>query len=236
MRPRNLLLCSLICITTFVLALPTTWAIPFSVTVDISSLTGADIELEFDLFDNDGTLGNSHVLIDNVSIQDSSGTILGPGRLDFEDGTLQGFDDSLNPGSISNVVGAFPGDLGSRQLRIDEDAFFPVISFRDFPGSSATRLRFDFEFFTATGSSDSFVASLLDPITLDPLLPEGVLGPGDAAFLEATRAGNSLAPGATASPIPEPGSLMLLSIGILGLLSYSWRHWIKRCWGRFAWS
>src|SRR3972149_3334581 len=103
MRPRNLLLCSLIFITTFVFALPTIWATPFSVTVDISSLTGLDIELEFDLFDNDGTLGNSHILIDNVSIQDNSGTVLGPGRLDYEDRMLQGFDDSLNPGSVSNV-------------------------------------------------------------------------------------------------------------------------------------
>ncbi|MBI1925101.1 hypothetical protein HYR99_12740, partial [Candidatus Poribacteria bacterium] len=172
MNRRKLLRYTLIGIALFVFALPTTWATPFPVTLDISSLTGLNIELELDLFDTDGILGNSYVLIDNVWVQDSLGTILGPGRLDFEDGTLQGFDDSLNtPGSVLNVAGAFPGDPGTRQLRIDEDvAFFPTIAFRDFPGSSATQLRFDFEFFTSTGSPDSFVASLLDPITLNPLL------------------------------------------------------------------
>ncbi|MBI1924865.1 PEP-CTERM sorting domain-containing protein, partial [Candidatus Poribacteria bacterium] len=190
------------------------------------SLTALNTELELDLFATDGILGNSYVLIDNVWVQDSSGTLLGPGRLDFEDGTLQGFDDSLNtPGSVLNVAGAFPGDPGTRQLRLDEDvAFFPTLVFRDFLGSSATQLRFDFEFFTSTGSPDSFVASLLDPITLNPLLPVGARGPGDAAFLEATRSGNLLAPGVTATPIPEPSTLTLFIIGVLGMLGYGWRR------------
>ncbi len=105
MNRRKLLRYTLIGIALFVFALPTTWATPFTITLDISSLTGLNIELELDLFDNDGVLGNSYVLIDNVWIQDNLGTLLGPGRLDFEDGTLQGFDDSLNTvAQVSNLA------------------------------------------------------------------------------------------------------------------------------------
>jgi len=203
MKSRKMLHFTLIGIAFFVCISPTTWAEPFSVTVDISSLTGSDIELEFSLFNKNNVLGDSYVLVDNVFIRDSSGAILGPGLLDFEDKTLQSFDATWNPDSVSNVEGTFPGDSGSRQLRIDEDpVFFPTItfSFFDFAGSNATQLRFDFEFIVSEGTSDIFVASLLEPTTLEPFptIPD-LSGFGD--FLEAGSTGNLLADGVTATQI-----------------------------------
>ena len=97
--PQNQLLFTLIFIITVGFALSTTWATPYTVTLDISFLIGPDMELELSLFDNDAVLGNSYVLIDKVSILNSSGMAIGPGLRDFEDGTLQGFDYSLNPAS-----------------------------------------------------------------------------------------------------------------------------------------
>ena len=198
-------------------------ALPYHVTVDLSSVAGTDFELEFNLFDNDSTT-NSWILIDNVFISDAGGIINPPGLIDFEGGSgdLGGFDFSLNPSSVSNVPGAFPGDAGSRLLRVDEDPFFsPSIIFRGFLSHTATTLGFDFEFNT-TSTADSFVASLyLSLYDGTPLLSEGVLGSGDPAVLEATISGNSLSPDTNASPIPEPTTILLMGCGLFGLLGIS---------------
>jgi hypothetical protein len=202
-------------------------ATPYRVTVDVSSVAGTDFELEFDLFDRDGTGvpglpdPNSWLLIDNVFISDANGTITPPGLIDFEGGPSDfgGFDVSLNPGSVSNVPGAFPCDPGSRLLRVDEDPIFsPSIIYRGFLNQTATTLGFDFEFNT-TSSVDSVVVSLyLSPFTGAPLLSTGVLGPGDPAVLEATISGNSLSSDTDATPIPEPTTILLMGFGLLGLL------------------
>ena len=91
-------------------------------------------------------------------------------------------------------------------------------------GFLATQLRFDFEFFTPTGSAHIYVASLLDPDSGAPLLHERVLGTSDAAFLEAISPKVNLLPreGVTAKPIPEPSSMRIFSIAILGMIAYSW--------------
>ena len=204
-------------------------ALPYHVNVDISSVAGTNFELEFDLFDNDGTgvpgFGppNSWLLIDNVFISDAGGIITPPGLIDFEGGPgdLGGFDVSLNPLSVSNVPGAFPGDAGSRLLRVDEDLVSPSIIFRGFLSHTATTLGFDFEFNT-TSINDSFTASLyLSPYDGTPLFSEGVLGLGDPAVLEATISGNSLSPDTNASPIPEPTTILLMGCGLFGLLGIS---------------
>ena len=206
MQSRNVMLICLIRIVIFASLLSTAWADPFSVTVDISSVAKKDIELEFSLFNRDGNAGESYLLIDNVFIEDSSGTVLGPGQLDFEDNTLEGFDTSLNPNSVSVVPGAFPGDQGNHQLRIAEEAqIFVTITHIDFAGAQSSKLRFDFELVTADGSPDIFVASLLDPNTLD-LSPfatiPGLSGFGD--LLEASGTENLLAEGVTIKPITTP--------------------------------
>jgi len=70
---------------------------PSYVTIDVSGLVGKDISLDFSLYDNSGVVGDSWAVIDNVAI---NGMVV-----DFEDGTLGGFDDSLNPDSVEVVPG-----------------------------------------------------------------------------------------------------------------------------------
>ena len=90
------------------------------VSIDISSLpVGSEIELDIQLFDWNFILGDTWALVDNVN--------LGPGdeAVNFEDGTLQGFADLLNPASITPILGNLSG--GSYLMRIDEDLdFFPT--------------------------------------------------------------------------------------------------------------
>ena len=64
------------------------------VSIDISSLKGNALELEIDLFENSGVVGDSWTVIDNM--------VLGGAVINFEDAILQGFDNSLNPGNVSN--------------------------------------------------------------------------------------------------------------------------------------
>jgi len=237
---KRMLFFSLTLTVIFVSALNVTWATPTTVMVDVSSLNGADVQLEFALFDNNKIVGDSYVLIDNVALD--------PENIGFEDGEqdLGGFDVSLNPDNVSNVTGAFPGDPGSRQLRMNDDPeHFPIITL-SFSGYSGAQLRFDFEFVSASGSSDSFVASLWNPVDHTPLLAEGVIGIGDAAFLQATGTGNTLAPNSIAEsiqptsgplttilntgdpdtiaapiqPVPEPSTVIMLIAGLCGMVGY----------------
>ncbi len=188
----------------------------------MSPFAGSDFELELDLFDNSGVVGDSWAFIDNVFIKDPSGVIE---LIDFEDGTLQGFDDSLNPDSVDVVAGTWWS--GNWMMRIDEDPFVtPTITWKDFLPSSATILHMEFEFISdgAVGplGQDALVASLLDPVTLDPLI-WGLTGWGD--FLETTASGNSVSAEVTGiEPIPEPTTIVLIGCGLLGLLGIGIRH------------
>ena len=178
------------------------------VTVDVTSIAGSDFELEIDLFDNSGITGDSWALIDNV--------VYGAMVVDFETGTLEGFDNSLNPSS----VGVASGNLssGSFVLRIDEDPMFtPTITYRDFLPSTATTLSFDFKM-NSTGvvgpfGQDALVFSILDPVTLNPFssLP-GLYGFGDV--LEVTASGATYSPGVNVQLVPVLPSLLLGMIGI----------------------
>jgi hypothetical protein len=188
----------------------TTWALPSRVSIDVSSLAGSAIELEIDLYDNSGVIGDSWALIDNVTLEPAIEII------DFETGTLEGFEDWLNPVSISVVSGNLIG--GSYVLRIDEDlGVTPTITYRDFLPSAATTLSFYFEM-TASNTPgpwglDALVFSILDPVTLSPFpsLP-GLNGFGDV--LEVTASGVMYSPGVTVTVIPVPGALLLGMIGI----------------------
>ena len=192
---------------------------PFWIEVDISSLAGSDFELEIDLYDNNGIIGDSWAFIDNVFIKDSSGVIE---LIDFEDDTLQDFDDSLNPASVNVVSGTWWS--GNYMMRIDEDpTCTPTITYRDFSSSSATKLlHMEFEFISSGVSGffgqDALVASLLDPTTHDPLIT-GLTGSGD--FLEATASGNSTSSEVRGiDPIPEPNTILLVLSGLSGVLAY----------------
>lgn len=187
----------------------TTWALPSRVSIDVSSLAGSAIELEIDLYDNSGVIGDSWALIDNVTLEPAIEII------DFETGTLEGFEDWLNPVSVGVVSGNLIG--GSYVLQIDEDpGVTPTITYRDFLPSAATTLSFYFEM-TASNTQgpwglDALVFSILDPVTLDPLLPS--LTPGFGDVLEVTASGVMYSPGVTVTVIPVPGALLLGMIGI----------------------
>lgn len=198
--------------------------LPFWIEVDVSSLAGPDIELEIDLFDNSGVIGDSWAFIDNVSIQDASSAIIE--EVDFETGTLEGFDDSMNPDSVNIVPGA--SWSGNYMMRIDEDPMWtPTITWRDFPVSDAATLHMEFQFISSGasgehGRQDALVAWLLDPIMPDPPIL-GLTGCGD--FLEATESGNLVSDEVTGiepipEPIPEPSTILLMLSGLGGIAAF----------------
>ena len=146
---------------------------PQHVTIDVSALTSQEIELELALYDNSEVIGDSWVLIDNVVLG-------GVTQADFESGTLEGFDDSLNPGSVSAVPGSLDG-TGSYVMRIDEDPVtFVTFTWQDYPGSDAQTLEFDLQMQASEVDGffglDEFVVNILDPDTLTPLLPQLGIG------------------------------------------------------------
>jgi hypothetical protein len=194
----------------------------YSVAIDVSGIS-SDLELEFDLFDNAGAIGDTYVLVDNVKL--ANGGVIE--SVNFEDGTLDGFDDSLNPDSVDVVSGSLDS-TGSYLLRIDEDlSWTPTITWRDFTNPGATSLSFDF-LFESTGAvgpfgPDELVVSLLDPWTLDPLVP-GLEGIGDVLRYNAID-GISYSGEVSAVLIPAPGALLLglIGTGAVGL----WRRFCK---------
>ena len=103
--------------------------------IDLSSVT--DLELEIQLYDNNGNLGDSWARLDNV--------VLGSETINFQDGSLGGFDDSFNtPGSVSVVES--PLGSGNLVMRMDEDPFSSsTLVFRDFFGFTGSVLSFDVE-------------------------------------------------------------------------------------------
>jgi len=212
-RPRPALICCFVAVA--LISVPA-WAdmTPLQVSIDVSGISGG-LELEIDLFDLSGTIGDTHVLLDNVRLF-NGGTIA---AANFEDGTLQGFDASLNPSSVSVASGSLDGS-GNRVLRIDEDPVVtPTITWRDFLNPGATTLVFDF-LFESTGAAgpfgpDELVVSLLNPSDLSPLVP-GLNGVGDVLRYNAV-AGVAMASGVTAAPInavPAPGAVMLAVVGL----------------------
>lgn len=201
----------------FFLTVVTCFGTPYSIEVDVSSFAGSEFELELDLYDNSGIVGDSWAFIDNIFVKGPSGVT---GLVDFESKTLEGFDDSLNPNSVEVVSGCWGS--GKYMMRIDEDPnFTPTITYKDFLPSDATTLHMEFEFISdgTTGfwGPDALVASLLDPSTLDPLIP-GLTTRGD--FLKVTASGNIISSEVTGiASIPDADTLILLiSSGLIVLL------------------
>jgi hypothetical protein len=188
-------------------------AAPSRVSVDLSSVSGASFQLEIDLYDNSGVTGDSWALIDNLSI--------GTSAQDFEGGTLQGFDKSLNPASVSVVSGTLLGG-GSQVMRISEDPVVtPTIVFRNYLSPDGTVLSFDYDVHASLAAGplglDELVVSILDPDTLEPLLP-GVNGFGDVLSANASGVQHSDEVTLSGSPtIPAPGALLLGLIGAAGV-------------------
>ncbi len=197
------------------------WADVAHVSIDISSLAMQDIEMEFALYDNSGTVGDSWAFIDNIML---GGSLVAG----FEAGALAPVNGSLNAASVNVVPGSIGGS-GAFVMRMDEDpAVTPTFAILDLSGSAATTLEFDLDF---TGSAtpgffglDQFVLSLLNPDSLDPLLPGLTPGFGDLFTADAngfqTGAGVTVSSGVT--PVPAPGALVLATLG-LGCIRFARR-------------
>lgn len=179
---------------------------PIFVSFDLSGLSATNIELEISLYDNSGTIGDSYALIDNV--------VLGADVDNFDDGTLGGFNNSLNPASVG---------VENQMLRIDEDPTFnPTIAYRDYTPATGSELSFDLELFLSEDSGsfgqDNLVFSLLDPDTLDPLVPGLTQGFGDVLSITGDGYGANekmvSVSTSTSRVIPLPGAAILCGIGL----------------------
>jgi hypothetical protein len=173
------------------LAAPTTRVVD----IDISSITGP-FEMEVQLWSSSG----SWAWMDNI--------VSGTEGVDFETGTLEGFDTSLNPVSV-NVVGGNVNGSGAYVLEIAEDAAWNTITFRSF--LAPTSLTLSFDMLTDLRDSDELLVSILDPDTGDGLL-EGLEGYGDVLRIYADDIDSS--DDVTAMVVPVPGAMVLGLIGV----------------------
>ena len=187
---------------------------PYRASIDLSGIVGSDFELEVALYDNSAVIGDSYALIDNV--------VFGAESDDFESG-IGGFVDFFNPDSVNVVAGNLDGS-GASVLRIDEDPFVtPTLTYRDYTGAAATSLSFDFQMFASNTVGpwglDELVFSILDPVTLYPLLPD-LTGFGDVLAVNAD--GMIYTDDVSVSIVPVPGAVLLglIGFGTVGL----WRR------------
>ncbi len=183
-----------------------------SVDVDISGIA-TPFQMEVQLYSMSEPYGDSWVWLDNV--------VSGAEVFDFEDGTLQGFDDSLNPGSVMVVPGTIDG--GTQVLMVAEDPLYlSTITFRDFSLPTTSVLSFDFS--VNLNGMDSVVISLLDPENGEPLMAGLNEGYGD--LIEISLRGILVvdAVSVTTNVIPVPGALGLGLFGVGLVRMYSARR------------
>jgi len=208
-------------------ALPTGPSSAYHVSIDVSGLGGQAIQLEVDLFDNSGVLHDSAAWLDNVTLRNAGSLI---DRSNFDDGTLQGFDKSLNPASVSVESAAMISGASSLALRVDEDNLVtPTITFRNFAANPVTLLEFDLGVNLSPTPGffglDELVVSLLKP-TLEPLVP-GLTGSGDVLSMSAS--GYHASAGVTVEGlqpvIPEPLTLLASLTALIGLGVKARKDW-----------
>ncbi len=190
----------------------------YQVTVGLSDLPGSDFQLQIALYDNSEVAGDSWALMDNF--------VLGSTRDDFESGTLEGFDDSLNEDAVGVVSGTLDG-TGSFLMEIDEDpAATPTVVFRNYLSRTTNVLTFDLRMTASPDAGlfgfDELVISLLNPDTWEPLV-SGLNGFGDVLSLSAD--GLRHTDEVTVGVVPAPGALLL---GLLGIGSSGWGIWRRR--------
>jgi hypothetical protein len=191
------------------------------VSIDVSGLPSRDIQIELALYDNSPTIGDAWALADNVT--------LGGVIEDFEGGSLGSFDRSLNPASVAVVSGSLNG-TGSFVMRLDEDlSVTPTYALRDFLAPTATTLEFDLSFHGSGVAGpyglDQIVVSLLDPVTLAPLMPG--LTPGYADVLAVNATGFDTTENVAVTLVPEPATLALLA-ALCGFVGVRRRYIIKK--------
>jgi hypothetical protein len=189
----------------------------YHVSVGLSDLGGRGFLVQAALYDNSGVIGDSLVLIDNVTH--------GSTKDDFETSTLGGFNSSLNPASVGLAAGSLDG-TGNYVMRLDEDPVVnPAIVYRDYLTPDGPELSFDLEMVAGATAGfwgeDELVVSLLDPTTSDPLV-SGLTGLGDVLAVRASGVGYVDTVAVTTVQIPAPAALMLGFIGAGGVAA--WRR------------
>lgn len=210
------------------------FAIPYWANVDLSSLApNTEFELEFQLFGG-GDVFDAEVLLDNVFVSDPLGNIL----IDFESGTLEGFAEAGTnaAGTVNNVAGTLDS-TGSRVLSLieDPDGFqYTTIVYQSFTPSVPSVLKFDYEtlrfetgYFWGFPVDDQFTVLLRDA-SGNALLSPGVLGATDPVVLDvAPTSGIRTNPYTTTGVIPEPTTILLFAVGLLGLFGLIVRGRLK---------
>ena len=188
---------------------PSVFAGLYHVEIDLTGLVTPtdDVQVNFELWDLDFSVGSSHALVDNVLFNSVSS--------DFDTG-FEGF----SPGVGVSVV--------DEELRLDEDlGVFPTVTFQDYFNIADPVLSFDLAWnSTDLSGLDFFRVTLLDANTFGPLatipdldgfgavfdLPGFLGGPFDTAgsFVTVTTI--------TVIPLPASSLLCIFGMGTAGLL------------------
>ena len=163
--------------------------------IDLSGI-GSPFELEIQLYSNSAPDNDSWARIDNVVAEIES--------VNFEDGSLGGFNDYLNPGSVHTVAGSITGSSLYVMEILEDPAYPSTITFRQFSDPSAMVLSLDL--LTGIYGNDELVLSLLDPDTGAPML-DGLNGNGDV--LRMTALGMQYSNEVTTTVVPVPPASFL---------------------------
>lgn len=162
----------------------------YHVEMNLSSMAGHDIELDFSLYNDGGELGDSQCLISNIQL----------GSMTFDlasEEPLWVVDDGVN----------LTADSGGRMLVQITDTYdwYPVMATRDFSGiESGLTLAFDVE--VNVSEMDEFYVNIWDwTVWGETMFP--ALAIDGAGTVETS-------PGVSASVVPTPAAMIL---GIVGL-------------------
>ncbi len=187
----------------------------------------------FDSGPTDGTF-QAFLLTEGARVSDTdieAALNLTPGALDALSATTPGGGDATEGSAISQVLMVNAGDILSFDVNFLTNEFTPEDSFNDFS--------FFLSFGDSTLIADTNAVFALSPtrfdeetgfLTITQVIPTsgtftlgfGVLDVGDMIVDSAILVDNVFID--SVIPNPEPGTMMLMGSGLLGLLGYGWRR------------
>ena len=180
----------------------------FDISLDTSSLTGTAANLAFDLIDGDGA-SNNVVTLTNFSTDGALGTASSLG------GPVTG----ALPGPVTIADGSFFNEL-LQPITLGTTISFTLDLTENFAGG----LPDQFSFFLLDGFGFSSLYATTDLTGADALFVVDIDGT-DFGALQVFTPTTAPAASLTATPVPEPGTLLLFATGLVGLVAY-------RVWGR----